>query len=88
MDKTMADKLMYIPNDNTQNYHFCRIKLMVAKFDHSTKLTNQKNSLKSPKMLSLPIRNRYYETLGSSVIISPMSHTSLVVKNTYMIFVI
>ena len=28
-DKTMADNLMYIPNDNTQNYPFCRIKLMV-----------------------------------------------------------
>ena len=23
-DKTMADKLIYIPNDDTQNYPFCR----------------------------------------------------------------
>ena len=22
-DKTMADMFMYIPNDDTQNYHFC-----------------------------------------------------------------
>ncbi len=25
----MADKLMFVPNDDTQNYHFCRFKLMV-----------------------------------------------------------
>ena len=24
-DMTMADKLMYILNDNTQNYPFCRL---------------------------------------------------------------
>ena len=23
-DKTMDDNLIYIPNDDTQNYHFCR----------------------------------------------------------------
>ena len=45
----MADKLMYIPNDDTQNYHFCRIKLMVATFEHSTKLTNQSKFIKVPK---------------------------------------
>ena len=28
-DKTMADKLKYIPNDDTQNYHFCRLQLVV-----------------------------------------------------------
>ena len=25
----MADKLMNIPNDDKQNYHFCRLKLVV-----------------------------------------------------------
>ena len=25
-DKTMADKLIYIPNDDTQNYPFCRLQ--------------------------------------------------------------
>ena len=24
-DKTMADNLIYIPNDGTLNYHFCRL---------------------------------------------------------------
>ena len=25
-DTTMADKLMFIPNDETQNYQFCRLQ--------------------------------------------------------------
>ena len=36
MDKTMTDKLMYIPNDNTQNYLFCRLQLVVETFGHAT----------------------------------------------------
>ena len=27
----MADKIMYIPNDDTQIYLFCRLKLVVEK---------------------------------------------------------
>ena len=34
MDKTMADKLMYIPNDDTEIYPFCRFKLLVKTFEH------------------------------------------------------
>ena len=34
-DKTMADKLMCIPNDETQIYPFCRLKLVVETFQHS-----------------------------------------------------
>ena len=30
-----------IPNDNIQNYPFCRIKLVVETFEHPTLLTNQ-----------------------------------------------
>ena len=32
----MADKLMYIPNDNTHNYPFCRLQLVFETFEHST----------------------------------------------------
>ncbi len=32
-DKTMADKWIYIPNDDTHNYPLCR---MVENFEHST----------------------------------------------------
>ena len=50
-DKTMADKLMYILfliND-TQNYPFCRLQLLFEMFRHSTSLTNQSNSIRSPQ---------------------------------------
>ena len=61
-DKTMADKLMYIPNDDTNNYPFCRLKLVVETFEYTTESTNQK-SPKSSKMLSQWIRKPYYVTL-------------------------
>ena len=38
----MADKLMYIPNDDTQNHPFCRLQLVVEKFGLDlTEQTNQ-----------------------------------------------
>ena len=37
----MADKLMYIPNDDTQNYPFCNLQLVVETFGHLTRRTNQ-----------------------------------------------
>ena len=30
----MADELMYIPNDDTENYPFYRLQLMVKTFGH------------------------------------------------------
>ena len=35
-DKTMADKLMYILNDDKQNYPFWRLQLVVETFEHLT----------------------------------------------------
>ena len=32
----MADILMYKPNRDTQNYPFCRLKLVVEMFEHLT----------------------------------------------------
>ena len=40
----MADKWMYIPNDDTQNYPLCRKQLVVETLD-----TNQSNLIKSPQ---------------------------------------
>ena len=34
--KTMADKLIFIPNEDTQNYSFCSLQLVVEKLGHST----------------------------------------------------
>ena len=45
-DKTINDKLMYIQNDDTQNYTFCGLQLVVETFGHSTK----QYSLKVPKV--------------------------------------
>ena len=45
----MAEKVMYIRNDDTQNYHFCSLQLVVEWFGHSTKLTNQLKFNKSPQ---------------------------------------
>ena len=37
-DKTMDDKLKYIPSDDKQNYQFCIFKLVIQMFK-----TNQSN---------------------------------------------
>ena len=52
-DKTMTDKFMFIPNDDTLNYPFFRLKLVVETFGHLTLLTNQSKFtkvVKSPKL--------------------------------------
>ena len=46
----MADELMYIPNDDTKNYPYCRLQLVVETLDAQlllkvfkvVKLTNKK----------------------------------------------
>ena len=35
-DKTMANELIYIPNDDIQIYPFCRLQLVVKMFGHLT----------------------------------------------------
>ena len=37
----MADKLMYITHDDTQNYPFCKLQIVFETFGHSTKWMNQ-----------------------------------------------
>ena len=45
----MVNKLMLIPNDDTQNYPFCRIQFVVEMFEHSTQWTNQSKFNNSPQ---------------------------------------
>ena len=33
--KKMVDRLIYIPNDDTQHYLFCRLHVVVETFGHS-----------------------------------------------------
>ena len=65
----MAQKLMYIPSDDIENYPFCRLQSWFKTFEP----TNQ-NSMKVPKVVK-PINKKkgYYKTLGAVVINSSMS---------------
>ena len=49
-DKAMADKFMYISNNDIQNYLFCRLQLLVETFGHSTLSTNESKFNKSPQI--------------------------------------
>ena len=58
----MADKLMYIPNNDNQNYPFCRLQLKVKTLEinnHLTGLTNQ-NSTKVTKVVR-PTNKKNFE---------------------------
>ena len=47
----MSDKLMYLPNDDTQNYPLCGVKLVIETLDtHLNKQTN-KSSIKVSKLV-------------------------------------
>ena len=54
----MANKLMFFPNDDTQNYSLCRLKLVLKRLD------TQQNSIIFPKVVKS--RKRYYKTLGTT----------------------
>ncbi len=47
----MTDELMYIPNDDTQNYSFCKLQLVVETFGHLPLQTNQSNLIKVLKVV-------------------------------------
>ena len=58
----MPNKLMYNPNDDTQNYPFCRLKLVVKTYEHST---NQNSLILPPKKIT---SNKQDKTLGTIAI--------------------
>ena len=53
----MVDKLIYIPNDDIQNYHFYRLQLVV------NEPTNQ-NSLKVPKVVESTNKETLLQNFG------------------------
>ena len=60
-DKTMAYKLMYIPDDDTQNYPFCRLKFVIETFNtYLNRTINQK----VPKVVSQLMGKRYLKLWG------------------------
>ncbi len=52
----MVDKLMYILIDDTQDYPFCRLQLVVEKLGYSIKWTNQSKFNKSLQEGTLDIK--------------------------------
>ena len=62
----MADKILYIPNDDTQNEPAFRLQLVFETClpTELNKPTNQ-TQLKNPRLLSQRIRKLYYKTLGT-----------------------
>ena len=64
---------MYNPNNVTQKYPF--FELLVEMFQLNKPINQKKQS---QKLLSKRLKKRYYKTLGSSVINSPMSPSSMV----------
>ena len=47
----MAEKLMYIPNADTQNYLIFSVKLVVETFEYSTLCMNQSIFTEVPKVV-------------------------------------
>ena len=67
----MADKLMNILNNDTQNYPFSRLRLVVETFGQSR---NQSKLRKVPKVVRPTNKNCYYKQINS-----PISPPSLVI---------
>ena len=64
---------MHIPNDDTENYPFCRLQLLVETSGYSTKWNNQSKSNKSPQSCQANEWGKSYcKTLGTSLINSLM----------------
>ena len=68
----MADKLIFIPNDDTQIYPFCRLQLVVERLHTQLNEQTNQNSI-VPKVVKPQIRNIIKNSaLGVSVINSPI----------------
>ena len=58
----MDDKLMYIPNDDAQNYLLCRFKLAVEKFGHV--MNQPKKFKKIPKVVESTNKETLFQNFG------------------------
>ena len=69
---------MITPNDDTQNYFFSRLQIVVETFEHSTLWSNQSKFTKVPKV-GKPTKKKslLIKLWGTSEINSPLSHLSL-----------
>ena len=58
----MAVKLMYIPKDDSQNYSYCRLKLVVETFGYSTLWSNQIKIAEVSKVVRPTNKTALYKT--------------------------
>ncbi len=54
----MVNKLIFIPNDDTQNFPFCRLIFVAETFNTQFNEATNQNLLKSKKLLRQRIRKR------------------------------
>ncbi len=52
----MADKFMYIPNDCSQNFHFCRLQFVVETFKTLNFMNKPIKFINSPQNFKLTNR--------------------------------
>ena len=55
---------MYIPNNDTQNHIFYRLKLVVETFEHSSSWTNHLKYTKVPKVVKLTNKKMILKEFG------------------------
>ena len=70
----MADKLVNIPNDYTQNYTFCRFQSVqwLKRLETELNEPTNRNSSKVPKVINPLNEKRYHKVFGTSVTNSPI----------------
>ncbi len=74
----MADKLMYISNDDTKNTPSVDLNKWLKLFDTQLNLPTNQILLKSPKLLIQQLNKRYYKSLGTRVHCS-LSHSEYLI---------
>ena len=77
----MADKLMYVPNDDKQIAPFVYYNQWLKRLDTQLNEPNNQNSIKFPKVVETTNKKTCYNPLRTSAINSPMSPTSLLWYN-------
>ncbi len=76
----MADKIMYISNDDIEISFSVVCNEWMKRLDTKLDKPTNKNSIKDTKVLNKRIKKRYYKTLGTSLITSPMTPSSLLMN--------
>ena len=69
---------MYIPNDDTQDHPFCRLKLNLKRLNSQIDVPT--NQIQVPKVVKPTNKKSFCKTLGTSVINSPISPLSPMVQ--------